>query len=120
LEEEAAPREWECFIVRDAEMEKTEDGKDMVVSVSDPKPVPVSVRLTLKTIVYPLNLFRQDGRWCMSFNFLGQGGLSPALAVKCGEGGALSLEEAVGLFCGGVPDSARPDVFAQRHAGRAV
>ncbi len=101
----AHPCEWECFIVKDEKTDKTEDGRGMLFSPTDAAPVALPVRLNLATIIFPLNLFRQDGRWCMSFNFLGQGGeASPPLAVKCGEGGPLSMEEAVQLFCGVVPE----------------
>ena len=108
LEEEEVPRpEWECFVVWASQTEKTSDGKEMVFSCAEPAPQAVRVRLMLDTIVFPRHLFRQDGRWCMSFDFAGQEGPSPVLAVKCGEGGVMPLEEAASLFYGGVPESAK-------------
>lgn len=107
-EEEALPRELECFVVLESETDKTDAGNDMVLGFNDPEPQRFPARLTITVDeVRPLNLFRQGGQWCMAFNFMGNNGPSPVLAVKCGVGGAPSMEEAASLFYGGVPEWAR-------------
>lgn len=101
------PCEWDCFVVLDSETDKTDGGSDMVLGFADPAPQNIPVRVCLSVAIRPLNIFRQGGKWCLAFNFMGNNGPSPVLAVTCGEGNAPSLDEAASLFYGGVPEWAR-------------
>ena len=98
-----APRAWECFVVDDSEWDTMPDGQEVFFCLpEDYKPAPLPVRLTFTAEIHPLNLARRRGRWCLSFLFKGGNGeASPELAVECGDGGPLSLEEALQLFFGG-------------------
>lgn len=100
----AMPRALECFVVKDSEWDETPDGAEMFFSAPEGiKPAPVPVRLTIAANIRPANLIRRRGRWCMTFDLLDmEDEEEPAmLAVECGEGGPLSLEEAAQLFFGG-------------------
>ena len=101
------PCEWDCFVVLESELEKTYGGGDMVLGFANPAPQRVPVRVSLTVEIRPLNIFRRGGKWCMAFNFIGENGPSPVLAVECGGGRAPSLDEAASLFYGGVPECVR-------------
>lgn len=99
---------WECFVMDDSELDETQEGQQMFFELpEDYVPASVPVRLTFTTEIRPLNLLRRRGRWCLSFLFKGHDGESPTMAIECGPGGPLSLEEAASLFYGGAPECAR-------------
>ena len=93
---------WECFVLDESKCDETPEGQEMFFEPpQDFHPASVPVRLTLTAEVRPLNLLRRGGRWCLSFDLKGcDGCASPVLAIECGEGGPLSLEEAAQLFFG--------------------